>query len=193
MSTIDRVGIKEKLIAAIDREMLPNREVARILNIHPCYISMVKNEKLWDSITSNVWNRFNEWLLTRDTINNFQIPEGEEIYKVKEKEAKKAEPAAMGPQFIAVYGHTEPIKPEPKKKLKKVKEPVYTADYVKGLEERIDYQANKLMEANNQIIKYCDLVKDLSDTPANTADIIRQRVSLDIEINLVVNGQKVRL
>jgi hypothetical protein len=183
MSTIDKVGIKEKLMAAIDRESLPNREAARLLNIHPCYISMIKNEKSWDGITTKVWERFNEWFQTRDLLVNFQIPEGEEIYKQKEKEVKPSGQFIKGIDDPMAKLLSDGIKKD-KKAIKKKPSIDFSQEFLNLKEkeaEFMDFVALELEKIKSQFKQPSPL------------EGIRQKLAIDIEINLVINGQKVNL
>jgi hypothetical protein len=194
MSTIDRVGIKEKLMSAIDRESLPNREAARLLNIHPCYVSMLKNESSWEGITPKVWDRFNEWFQTRDLLANFQIPEGEEIYKPKEKEKpvkvdnkvdrKKLQStfSKSDEHFAVADTDMHPLNPAP--------DAIIKLSYYK---EEADKSTARILQLLKENEKLMDTLDNMKKTPPNMFPVNTQKLSLDIEINLIINGQKVRL
>lgn len=89
MTTDDKKEIVSALKEHIDREELHTREVAKYLNLNPIYISLAKNEKQWDALSRAAWERLEEWFLTRSPVKDFRIPEGEEIYKPKEKSPKE--------------------------------------------------------------------------------------------------------
>lgn len=88
MTAIKKQAITADLIAAMQREELHTREAAKYLNLNPCYLSMAQNSKSWDSMGNAPWVRLQEWWDTRDLLSKFQIPEGEEIWKPKEKPEK---------------------------------------------------------------------------------------------------------
>jgi len=89
MTTDDKKEIVSALKEHIDREELHTSEVGKYLNLNPMYISLAKNEKHWDGISKTAWDRLEEWFLSRGAIKDFQIPEGEDIYKPKEKLPKE--------------------------------------------------------------------------------------------------------
>jgi hypothetical protein len=92
MTPQDKKEIAASFMEHMDREKLHTSEAARFLNLLPCYCSMVKSEKSWDSMTKTAWERFLEWFNTRCNIRDFQIPEGEEILKRKEKPQQEPKP-----------------------------------------------------------------------------------------------------
>lgn len=85
MPEINKKAISEALIAAINREELHTRQAASYLNLNPCYLSMAQNPKSWDAMGKAPWVRLQEWFDTNEPLNKFQIPDGEEIWKPKEK------------------------------------------------------------------------------------------------------------
>lgn len=179
MNTKDREAIVDALKDAILREELPNREVARLLNFHPCYISMANNPNTWDQIGRHVWERLEEWYLNREKLSEFKIPEGEEIWQPKPKTQKD--------EWLKV-AKTEALK------LKK-------ADPVKTKLPKITRVKSCVKEVI--VIKEPDIIKALPSLPpeekvlpqeqAYNIDTARLKVALDIEINLVVNGHRIKL
>jgi hypothetical protein len=91
---IDKKAIREHLLEALNREEISNREAAKLLNIHPMYFSQIKKEEQWDGIPPSKWERFNEWHLTRCTLREFTLPEGEPIDKFFADGTKEVKPAS---------------------------------------------------------------------------------------------------
>jgi hypothetical protein len=85
MPNIDKKAISEALVQAMNKEELHTRQCASYLNLNPCYISMAQNPKSWDSMGKAAWIRLRDWFDTNEPIHRFQIPDGEEIWKPKEK------------------------------------------------------------------------------------------------------------
>jgi hypothetical protein len=115
MTPQDKKEISASLMEHMNREELHTSEAARLLNLNPCYISMAKSEKSWDSMGKAAWERLMEWFNTRCNIRDFQIPEGEEIFKRKEKEYTpgKAEVKAITePEEHSPEAVISPAKPE---------------------------------------------------------------------------------
>ena len=69
--------IADHYMEAINREDLHTGEAARYLNLNPCYLSMVKIEKHWSSMSQAAWDRLGEWHDSRCKISEFVIPEME--------------------------------------------------------------------------------------------------------------------
>lgn len=86
MTTQDKKELSEALVEALAKEDLHTGEAAGLLNLNPAYISMIKNEKLWDAVPAKGWSRTMEWFNARCAIRDFVIPEGEEIFKRPKKE-----------------------------------------------------------------------------------------------------------
>jgi hypothetical protein len=108
MNPASRQMIMEALREAMSKEELHTRGAAQALNLNPCYVSMALNPKSWDSMGKAPWIRLTNWYNTREPLGSFQIPDGEEIWKPKERD-----PAAR---------ITEPETPKKAKKEKKAKE-----------------------------------------------------------------------
>lgn len=170
MNTKDREVIVDALKDAILREELPNRDAAKFLNFHPCYISMANNPKMWDSMGKFSWQRLEEWFLTRDKLSAFKIPDGEEIWKPKEKAEKVKE--AINP-LVNKDKKTLPVIP---------------------IESHIEGEDIAAVLVKKKVTPLPP-IKDKILHPEYSMDTARLKVALDIEINLVVglNGQKVRL
>lgn len=84
---MDKLTISEALVKAMDNEDIHTREAGRILNIAPFYVSMAKNPKMHDSMSRAAWERIEDWFLSRIPLNSYKFPEGEEVWKPKEKPA----------------------------------------------------------------------------------------------------------
>jgi hypothetical protein len=192
MSDINKKQISEALIKAMQREELHTREAAHLLNLNPCYISMAQNPNSWDAMGKASWIRLEEWFNTNSPLGLFQIPEGEEIWKPKEKTVK-SEPDMLvvsSKEVSAAIGKV-------KKTLKKEeKPPKFNYDFLKDAKfmnykeveaEFTDLVAREI-EKLEQKLKFMELPAVLE-----TADLVRSKIAIDIEINLVINGQKISL
>lgn len=163
MNTTLKKQISEALKEAMNREDLHTRETAKYLNLNPCYVSMAQNEKSWDSMGKTPWIRLEEWFRIRGPISEFLIPAGEEIWKPKEKVVKEANPED------------------------KIHSPIISKAIIKAagiaLKRTIKEPTNKgiPVEAINPL------------NGQQFIDIPRLKFSLDIEISLFINGQKIQL
>ena len=161
MTTNDRKEIVSALKEHIDREELHTSEVGKCLNINPMYISLAKNEKHWDGLSKTAWDRLSEWFLTRGTIKDFQIPEGEEIYKPKEKvrtiPAREQEgPDEHSPEAVFTNGPGKPVrkhyKPRAEKPGKSVKIVLNQAE-MSDLRQRVAFLEDNYKELIVEISK----------------------------------------
>jgi len=74
------------LMEAMDKEELNTRETARCLNLNPCYVSMFKNYRLWDSCPRDAWCRLTQWHDSRLKLKEYQYPEDEPKWEPKAKD-----------------------------------------------------------------------------------------------------------
>lgn len=184
--------------SCVEREELPTREVAKHLNIAPYYVSMALNPKSWDSMSRAAKDRIIEFSMSRGRIQDFVIPEGEPIW-TPEGSAKSAQPKAQGEDPGAQNKEEKP-NPEPAKKAKKVEKP---AEIKPGLSKpAVDKAINVIKEklsgdglAEKIVDKYFPERED--KPPAGGNEVFwnsqKTKLSIDIEINLIINGQKIQL
>lgn len=96
---------------AMDHEDLYNAQAARLLNLNPCYITWLKNEKYWPDISQAAWDRFNQWHQSREKLSAFVIPEDEPIWEKKNN--KKVEFSVKGKDLAAVLENEGPEEHSP--------------------------------------------------------------------------------
>lgn len=159
----EKKRLSEALKEAMIKEELHTSQAAKYLNLAPYYISMAQNEKSFAAMGVAPWIRIKEWMETRMKISEFTIPEGEPIWTVSGKPEKKEEKEVPADDKQSTPSGKKPKK-EVKKKWRSVK-----------------------IEAE---------VKQKSPTPEmdftlESAD--HKKFIFDIEINLVINGQRIQL
>jgi hypothetical protein len=90
MKTEEMKIISEHLIDAMSKEDLTTREAAKALNLNPCYVSMARNPKNWNSMSKDAWYRLTQWHNSRGKITEFEISDDEPIWEptVKQPENK---------------------------------------------------------------------------------------------------------
>jgi hypothetical protein len=190
MSIIDKKSISGALKEAMAREDLNTRAVAKALNLNPCYISMCQNPNSWDSMGKAPWVRLEEWAVTRDKISEFKIPEGEEIWKPKEKAFTAADVKKAEKSF------REEMDAHDKRVVERNHRPEVDVPFtsantelrgVNGIIAELKSININLNEENARLRSI--LEKNNVVTPAS----VTQKLSLDIEINLVINGKKITL
>lgn len=91
MTEVEKKEVAAHFTEALEYEDLHNSQAARFLNLNPCYITWIRNEKYWSDISKAAWERFAEWHLTREKISDFSIPEGEPIQEKKKLAVKEEE------------------------------------------------------------------------------------------------------
>jgi hypothetical protein len=172
---MDKKAISEHLINALNKEDIHTREAAKFLNLNPCYVSMARNENSWDAMGKASWTRLEEWHLTRDKISQFNIPEGEEIWKPKEKSPDASKKDVIKHKKQKETGNVPKMEDPPPPPV--IKSPGVEPTKILGPKNEAPFQVEEITP------------------PAKTyfTDTARLKVALDIEINLVVNGQKIRL
>lgn len=197
MSTINKKEISEALVKAMAREELRSKEAGRLLNLNPCYISMAQNPKYWDSMGKAAWVRLEEWCQTNEKISVFEIPEGEDIWKPKEKSlsiqeveapkhAKRKIEAKAEVTQETVHNVTE-LKPSKKKKAEKENS---TED------ANLMYELLSARTANEELHKEIDKLRAAINNyelkPASELTVMPDQatmipIQLDLKINIEVS------
>ena len=135
-------------VEAMNREDLHTSQAGRFLNLNPCYLSMVKNQKHWPSMSQAAWDRLEEWHESRCKISEFIIPEGEGIFKKPERRPSLPEEGEAPPNYstgsaaaakvIKKKGRKKSVKKEPQSSFAEDRstEPDII-DRVKALEKKV--------------------------------------------------------
>lgn len=156
--------LKEALLA----EHLYNAQAAKCLNLIPNYITMMLNKRMWDHCPAKAWTRTEE-ALSQGKIAEFKIPEGEKIVDGVKSYKKK------GNSLIAA---TEPERNEPESSHSDED----SSQHKTGRRMTEEELENLLTKMGSKFFK--------TFTGPETD---RLKGSLDIEINLIVNGKKVQI
>lgn len=183
MNTINKQAISDALREAILRANLSSGQTARILNLNPCYISMAQNKKCWNSMGKASWLRLEEWINTREPLSGFVIPEGEIIWKPKEKEKNEAVKEAVFAK------KTDEEKKEKPVNTSAVPDPAFCV----SRDEKLQEAYNEIARLEKEVEELVCLTKAVPDLDTSIGDIIRQKLAVDIEINLVINGQRLHI
>lgn len=187
METINKKELSEKLRKALAEEHLWAKDAAQLLNMNPIYVSMMLNSNSFDKAGSSAWNRLNEWAETGDKILNYKFPDGEEIWKPKEKTSNIGSFA----DIITKPGKSgEKAKNKSKENLKSSIIPVINDE--KENETKANSAKKFIKAVNQEVEKRINLSKSqIKELSVNDAG--RIKVVLDIEINLIMNGQRVQI
>lgn len=172
-------AIADHLTDALLKEDLSRRDAAAYLNLNPCYITMAMNPKFYDSMSRVAKDRIKEWHDSRDLISAFQIPAGEELWKPAEKVTTKTPPAQADKK------EAEPVQEQKVKEIRRVNKikkakPTKAPQPVTG-----SANSEKSPAGGNENFTFLE-VKEALPLP------IRQKFTIDLEINLFINGQKIQ-
>lgn len=170
MNDIAKTSTKTKLISAMEREQLRPAEVARVLGIRDNYVSMMRNEKQWDHCPASAWDATLRWINSGQTLTEFGEKHGKVVPEIPQKHE-------LPPKVVKVE------KPEQKMKqedvgVKKI--------VIERSDKGIKIDGAKLsgnIWANN------DSEREFKISPPEQ----HQKVSIDIEINLIINGKKITI
>lgn len=170
--------MSDHLTDALTKEDLGRRDAAKFLNLNPCYITMGMNPKFWDSMSKFARDRIKEWHDSRDSISAFHIPDGEVIWepqKLAKSETASPLVDSQEPKPIIEQKHDEEATQI--KKAKKTRPTKESPAVIIKTKNEIPFE--EVPHKHDAKIKYTDTA--------------RLKVALDIEINLIINGQKVAL
>jgi len=179
-------AISEKLNRAIEAEHIMLTEAARNLGTSANYLSMIRYPKQWPRCAKSGWEAVHQWANSGQKIKEYSTAHGRtmmtpEVKKVLVEETKQAlkemdkELTNTGNQLIKELHRNE------NESLTKM---VENAEI-----QAIKELASEKPAGHDIIIKAPEYVPEV---PVLT-DTARLKVALDIEINLVVNGQKVNI
>lgn len=170
MTPQDKKEISEALIEAMNKENLHTRGVAEKLNLNPSYISMAKNPNYWDSMGKLAWERLEKWLDSRLKISEFQIPEGEELWKPNKK-TKNAMEEPVKPLKVKDIEHDDitpggpqvAVKPKKEKKEKNRKsvKPMLNQREMAKMNQRVESLEEEVESQQNDLAKFEESISDL--------------------------------
>jgi hypothetical protein len=190
MNPKDKQELSDLLRDAISKEELRTGEVAKFLNLNPCYITFMLNVKYWGSAGAAPWERLKEWVDTRCKISEFKIPDGEQIWQPREKTGKTEEVLKINSTTGSVPQFKEP--PMRMSKVKTEKPPQFNYDFLKD-KKFINLKEKEADFMDLIARKFDEIAKKFNVSEQRFIDPVKQKVSIDIEINLVLNGQKINL
>lgn len=171
-------AISEKLNRAIEAEHIMLTEAARNLGTSSIYLSMIRYPKQWPRCAKSGWEAVYQWANSGQKLSEFSVQHG-----------------AVSPR------QAEELKPEVKKVLveemkEELKKEEVRQKAIKAIQEtgKIFMDEAKKKEADNISTTAPLAVESVLPEPGQQfTDTARLKVALDIEINLVVNGQKVQV
>lgn len=167
---------KVKVLDAMIAEGLTNKEAASAIGIPGNYLSMIKHPDQWPKCPAQAWVKTVNWVNSGQTLREYAVKHG----KVRPDPENQPEKIPAPPDFPAdrIEKGSDPldgkgslyVRNNPKVKTKKRSWEKVIDDYKK--ERGITFDPS---------------------FPEAEPDTARLKVCLDVEINLLVNGQKVQL
>ena len=160
-------------------------EAARNLGTAANYLSMIRNTTQWHKCAKSGWEAVSLWANSGQKLSEYcpthgriAMPEDNEL----KPEVKK----------LLIAETKEALKTESKRDVE-VKRNMYIKTYADAIEEK-EKRMNLIEKLEREAEKLQTPVKSVIPEPGNQfTDTARLKVELDIEINLVVNGQKVKI
>lgn len=175
MNEIAKRSASERLQKAMGLEKLGPSDTARHLNILPQYVTMSKSEKYWPKMPKSAWDRILLWVNSGETLHHFKPPVELPPKEIARKPAPHPELTKEEKQMLQI------------KDIPTVKETVKPdLDFIQPIDPEPEVQKEQLIQELSKSVRI-NPVQQLTDTDA------RLKISLDIEINLVINGKKITL
>jgi hypothetical protein len=155
--------VSGKLKVQRENEHIANVDAARNLGIPANYVSMICNPAQWEKCPAWAWNKANTWYNSGQKLSEYSV-------------ARSAVSSSRNDE----------LKPEVKEKL--IAE---TKHAMKKTAKEVQKEAQR--KDDEKPITPLAVEKTIPAPDVQFTDTARLKVALDIEINLVVNGQKVLL
>jgi hypothetical protein len=155
--------VSGKLKVQRENEHIANVDAARNLGIPANYVSMICNPAQWEKCPAWAWNKANTWYNSGQKLSEYSV-------------ARSAVSSSRNDE----------LKPEVKEKL--IAE---TKHAMKKTAKEVQKEAQR--KDDEKPIAPLAVEKNIPAPDVQFTDTARLKVALDIEINLVVNGQKVLL
>ena len=163
MNDIAKNSTKERLERAIEKENLLAQDVAAIFGMAPSYISWIKNPKYWDKVGDHFWDKVLAWVNSGQSLKEYSQKHGKELPPEKSVKLKITTAGELNPEAFPIQLREESANFKP-------------VDFTPELKDKIE-TAERLSKH-----PYFSGVEEQV-----------QKIRIDIEINLVINGQKIKL
>lgn len=174
MNDIAKERISSKLLKAIADEGMTTTEVSKALGInHDHYVSMIKNQKLWNKAPKSAWDAALQWINSGQTLKGYSSQHSRVL-------PRKDEPMPKDHQvpFVPDIENVE------------VKQRAITAIQKTAQTVKEEAQRN---EGENAPFA-CQRLKN-ANTEQYFTDTASMKVVLDVDLNLnlVINGKRITL
>jgi hypothetical protein len=183
MNDIAKKSISEKFTKALQTEKMQVKDAAIIIGIMPTYASMMKNEALWGKCPIPVWDKALAWVNSGQTLRKYAEKHGHVLPVTPAPGVKE-----LTPEEKALLG--VPFKMD--------EEPGIEMTLEERMAPRTKLTPEEIGSLKGPIKKDkktdLDFIQPIDPDPTlQRTETARLKVCLDIEINLVINGQKVQV
>jgi hypothetical protein len=215
MNEICKGKIRDRLLDALKKEGLPTNTAGGLLKISPSYLSMVKNPKLWSNVSEEKWELLQKWcnsglgigvygrkigasenVASEENVQEVAIKKMEEEKERYRTELEKVLPMMIPVEEIPITEET--IIHDIQAQEKTWSEKKFTDASHKAMSAKLDEALIKSVDDvdwKQKAREYSELLaKDnlqsmevKINTPAN------QKIVLDIEINILLNGVRIKI
>ena len=176
ISESQKHAISEKLNRAIEAEHIMLTEAARNLGTSSNYLSMIRYPKQWPRCAKSGWDAVYQWANSGQKIREYSTAHG----RVAMPKPDELEPEVKKVLIAEVKTELQKVKDEDEENRQKY-------------EEAVRILAAEKPAANISNTAPLAVESVLPEPGQQFTDTARLKVALDIEINLVVNGQKVQV
>ena len=178
-------SISEKLNRAIEAEHIMLMEAARKLGTTPNYLSMIRNTTQWHKCAKSGWDAVYQWANSGQKLSEYSTAHG----RIAMPENNELKPEV---KKVLIAETKEALKAESEREAE-VKRNLYMKTYADAIEEK-EKQIALIEKLEKAAEKLRMPVEPVTPEPGQQLiETARLKVELDIEINLVVNGQKVKI
>lgn len=177
-------AISEKLNRAIEAEHIMLTEAARNLGTSSIYLSMIRYPKQWPRCAKSGWEAVYQWANSGQKIREYSTAHGR---------VAMPKPDELKPEVKKVL--VQETKEAMKKEAEYIKQQMKKEFENQALAEGLGRAKEELIREAANISTTAPLAVEsvLPEPGQQFTDTARLKVALDIEINLVVNGQKVQV
>ena len=171
-------AISEKLNRAIEAEHIMLVEASRHLGTPANYLSMIRNPTQWPRCPKSGWEAVYQWYNSGQKLSEFSVQHG----AVSPRQAEELKPEVK-----------KVLVEEMKEELKKEEVRQKAINAIQEIGKIVMDEVKKMPADNISTTAPLAVEQALPEPGQQFTDTARMKVALDIEINLVVNGQKVQV
>jgi len=158
MNDIAKANTKDRLNKAIESESISVNEAAQSIGIKAQYISMIRNEKMWNKCSIGAWNSVLAWINSGQSLKEYSEKHGK-VLPTKHSEVARDEIDALRKNLSNYKPDT--IKEEPRVKVKP-----------EALEKRQKERNKEARPSKGQMVDMLIEEKELLKAKINAIDVL---------------------